>query len=260
MKKAQDFKLETSFALLLIGLPFSGKTNAAFQFPNPYILDADDKLANAVRRNTSKDFHFDCPLRDDNDKPVPHEQRWEHSVRCLNVAAAPNNGIDTIVIDSASAMSDFLTAHILRFPAAGKSLIVGGEKVMDQSMWRPFQDLWKKLIMGLRASGKLIVVICHEDIDKDEATGIMMHRPLIPGALKNMFASMFTDVWRCETQQVPDPSKPGQMMTKYLIRTQPTAKMALGNSLGLPAEFVMSWEELSKKLTMPAQKATTITA
>jgi len=223
------------------------------EFPSPYFFDADDKLANAVQRHPGKKFFWDNGLRNSAGGPIEGPKRWENAVKCLKEAwVSPE--VETIVIDSGSSLSTFLIEHILQFPSTAKTtLMVGGIKVMDQSMWMPFRDLWTRLIMACRASGKLTVLIMHEESDKDEESGTFVHRPLIPGQLKNNIGGLFTDVWRTETKQVMGKN---QIETRYFVRTQPTSKMALGNSLGLPAEFKFTTKAF--KDALDAVKAKTV--
>lgn len=245
MRESTDFAAGTNFALLLIGAPLSGKTNLAMQFPDPYFFDADDKLANAVSRHKGKRFWYDNGLRDDKDVAVLGPKRWARATECIKTACLDPK-VGTIVLDSATSLSDFLMDHILQFPSTAKvPLTVGGEKVMDQSMWGPFRDLWRRLIMMCRSSGKLVILIMHEKFEKDEASGSMIYTPCISGQLQSNIAGYFTDVWRAE-------NKPGQLNGKpivsYYVRTQPSARMALGNSLGLPAEFTFTFEDFKKQL------------
>lgn len=256
MLTSNQFSLNTSIAVLLLGPPLSGKTNVAFQFPDPYFLDCDDKLTNAVVRNAGKKFWYDCPLRKAVNKvgggtefvAVEDILRWEESVSRLKEAGASPD-VKTIVIDSVTSLNAMIFQHILRFPSTAKvPLQVGGIKVMDQSMWGPYRDLWTRLIMGLRGTGKLVVCIAHDTVDKDEITGTLSYRPSWAGQLKDTGAGLFTDVWHCESRNVPDPTKSGQMKTEYFVRTHPTPMMALGNSLGLPREFSFTWEKFKSYL------------
>lgn len=235
-----DFKAKPSFALLLQGPPLSGKTNVAMQFPRPYFLDADDKLLNAVMLNKDKKFFFDCPLRNSKGVVEP-EKRWDYSIACIKEACASPE-VDTVVIDSVTSLGTILTQHILQYPSTSKvELKVGGMKVMDMSMWGPYRDLWTRLIMYVRGSGKMAVFCAHEVTDKDEISGAMSYRPSFQGQLKDTGAGLFTDVWCTETRQVMQDGKPA---TEYLIRTQPTSMRALGNSLKLPATFKFDWQTI----------------
>lgn len=252
MLSSNQFSLNTSIAVLLLGPPLSGKTNVAFQFPDPYFLDCDDKLTNAVARNSGKKFWYDCPLRKLNKEGqfvgVEDILRWEEAVARLKEAGSSPE-VKTIVIDSVTSLNAMIFQHILRFPSTAKvPLQVGGIKVMDQSMWGPYRDLWTRLIMGLRGTGKIVVCIAHDTVDKDEITGTLSYRPSWAGQLKDTGAGLFTDVWHCESRNVPDTTKSGHMKTEYFVRTHPTPMMALGNSLGLPREFSFTWEKFKSYL------------
>lgn len=247
-----QFKAKPQFALLLMGPPLTGKTNVVFQFPGLYVNDADDKLSSAVNRNPGKEFFYDCPMRNDDGSVVPEELRWEKGVAQIKAAVADPR-VKTIALDSGTAIGHNLINHILRFPSTAKApLMIGGMKVMDMSMWGPYRDLWTKLIMGLRATGKLVIVVMHDVADKDEVTGAINYRPSFAGQLKDYGAGLFTDVWHTETRAKiqDDRSKPGFGLptTEYYIRTAPRSNMPLGTSLGLPAEFVFTWEQLRSKL------------
>lgn len=251
-----QYSAATQFALLLIGPPLAGKTNVAMNFPDPYFLDADDKLANAAARHPGKRFWYDCPLRRDGKTSIPLPEQWGYVSECIN-AAIKVPEIRTIVLDSATALSDMLIAHILKF---GTKLTIAGQPSMEMQHWGPFAAIWKKLIMGIRASGKMLVLISHERVIEDQLNGSKSIGPLIGGSLKDNLGSMFTDVWHAEHRTKPNREKPGQMTTEYFVRTQPFANMTLGTSLkDLPAEFVVTPEEVLKRvpnLTPPTQPPT----
>jgi hypothetical protein len=242
MQPHTSYKPGLSFALLLIGPPLSGKTNAAMTFPVPYIFDADDKMGNAIKRlPADKVFYFDRALVDAKGLPVPPEKQWGHAVECIK-AACLSPDIQTIVVDSITNLATMLINHIL---ASGASkLKIAGEAAMDMQCWTPFQNLMTKLIMMIKSSGKYTIFTCHEAVEKDEITGALSYKPLIQGALKDKIAGMFTDVWHTEATQVLGAGN--KLETKFFVRTAPTARMALGNSLGLPTEFTVSWDELLK--------------
>lgn len=239
------YAAKPSFALLLQGPPLSGKTNVAMAFPDPYFLDADDKLANAVKRYPGKRFWYDCPARRNGEIAIELKDQWAYGAECIN-AAIKSTDIKTIVLDSGSAIGDMIIAHILKF---GTKLTIAGRPSMEMQHWGPYQDIWKATVMGIRASGKKLIVIVHDSITEDALTGETIVRPLIKGALKDGFGGMFTDIWHAETKVKPDPKKPGQMTTEYYVRTTPNAKFTLGNSLtDLPSEFVVTEEEIKRRI------------
>jgi hypothetical protein len=183
---------------------------------------------------------------------IDEKDQWQYAADCIN-AALKIPEIRTIVIDSVTSASDMLIHHILKF---GTKLTVAGRPTMEMQHWGPFQMIWKQLIMGIRASGKMLVVICHERLVEDGLSGATMLRPLIGGTLKDNLGGMFTDVWHAENRIKPDLKKPGEFVTGYYVRTRPTTQITLGTSLDdLPAEFEVTEEELMKRipgLTPPA--------
>lgn len=256
MNSSAQFAQQVQFALLLMGPPFSGKTNIAFQFPDPYFLDCDDKLGSAVRRNPGKEFYWDCPLRGDKGHVVDPINRWNRSITLLKAAVADPR-IKTIVIDSGTALQGFLIDYIVQQPSTAKTpLTVGGEKVMDRSMWGPYRDLLTKLILGLRACGKYVIFCMHDLVDKDEDTKTTFIRPSFGGALRDTAGGLFTEHWHTETRQAPDLKNPGQFTIEYFVRCAPRSTMPLGTTMGLPPEFVFTWKAMAERLAYIAPQPT----
>lgn len=237
MKTHSEFTQKRDFALLLIGPPLSGKTNVAMCFDSPYFLDCDMKLGNAVSRSKNKPFFYDTiDVDTETNASVPDEKRWERlTTLCKTNCLKPE--VKTIVIDSLTKVSQYLIDHILA--TSGSKLSVGGVKVPEQQHWQPYKLLLTRFISALRGTGKLVIFVCHEIVDKDEITGQLVYRPLLSGQLRDSIGAYFTDVWRCETEQIGT-------TTRYYVRTTPTARMALGTSLNLPSTFNFTWEEFQK--------------
>lgn len=241
MKTQSDYVPQNDFGLLLVGPPLSGKTTVAMQFPDVYVISTDHKLKNAIQRlPAGKKWWYDYVDVDDFGRSVPYHEQWARATTLLKNACVDPQ-IRTIVWDNLTDLSGMLQAHIIA--NGGSKLVVGGEKVMEQTHWQPFKLLLQRSIALARGSGKVFIVCCHEVIDKDEISGMMVYRPLVPGQLRDHLGGFFTDVWRCETDVVP--GKP----IRYFVRTVPTPRMSLGRSVaGLPDEFVFDWDTFSKLL------------
>lgn len=231
MKSNTEFKPSNDFALLLVGPPLAGKTNVAMCFPTPYFISTDRKLQNAVARHPGKKFFYDYI-------DAEPAKRWTQLTELLK-AAGQNPEIQTIVIDNLTDVCTYLIDHIIA--NGGTKLTVGGEKVMEMTHWQPFKILLTRLITVGKSMGKMFIVCAHEAVEKDEVTGVLNYKPLIPGSMQNQLGAYFTDVWRCETEQV------GKEVS-YIVRTTPTPRMALGNSLNLPSTFKFTWTEFNNYL------------
>lgn len=221
MKPAKEYKTNANFGLLLIGPPKSGKTHLALSFPKPVVLDCDGNLAAVIRRGTT-DFLYENPNVDEAGKELTPPQRWKACCDFLKEAIAlPEEQCQTIVIDGLSIMVNYLIDTL----STQSKLMVGGEKVMDQTLWQPFRNKIQQYMLQGRASSKMFIVNCHEDIIRDEQSGaVVAYRPLIPGQLKQNLAGLFSDCWRTEAKVL------GQKV-KFLVRVAPKNQMQIGNSL-----------------------------
>lgn len=237
---SSDYK-GTDLALLLLGGPKTGKTVAAGAFPDPYFLCLDGNIGPTLRFHPNKRIDFDYGDRTLDGKILPIEQQWDHVVNVLSKTVATRPEYKTVIIDHAGRLSDMLCAKIIAGPSAEKDLIVGGIKTMTMHMWYPYKMLMERYISIMRQLGKILILICHTKSEKDEVLGTVRYVPALPGQFGDVVGGLFTDVWCCETKN----SAGG---VSYVIRTMPTPRMQLGNSLGLPAEFEMSWETLAAKL------------
>lgn len=246
MKSAADFKPSSEFALLLLGPPFSGKTNVLMSFPEPYIISTDKKLSNAVARHPGKQFWYDYVSEDtESGVGIPEAKRWDR-LTDLIVKAKDKPG-KTLGIDNLSDVGMWLISYILSQPSGDrKKLMVGGQQVMDQAHWGPYATLLERFIWACRASGKMVVVCCHETIKEDKLTGTLHYKPSIQGQLQDRLGKIFTDTWRC----VVETTATGP---RYRVQTVPDSRSELGSSVqGLPARFDFSWEELDKRLNPKA--------
>lgn len=180
---------DTSTAILLVGDPGTRKTTLALHAPRPYIFDMDHNLA-APARFTKRQHHYDQSSVNDAGIPIPPAQQYKHLNECL--AAAVNSPIiDTIILDSFTTLSDILIAEIRR----------QDPKIADPTIplriqdWGKFAYLFKEIIMRLRHTGKIIICIAHQKVEKDEADSKFKTFLNIPGNNANYISGLFTDVW-----------------------------------------------------------------
>lgn len=272
MKSGTSFNMGASFALLLIGPPKGGKTVFATCFPDPWILDADNNLAGALRYHEDRGapllpFWYDDPNVEEKtvDSVVtelsrPLHQRWDASIKAI-MEAVKDPDVKTIVADGLTLLAQYLEAHILANSQQGngmKDLVIAGEKVMNQSHWNPFKSMMFKLIMACRSARKPFIMTCHEITEVNEGGAVVAYRPLISGQLRGNLAGLFTDCWRLETSTCPINAKTHPLGTKHAVRFAPRNLMQIGNSLGIKVpeldvtnkSRVQVWKELAPFLRM----------
>jgi hypothetical protein len=253
MKTQTDLNPNAGFALLLIGAPKTGKTTLSMAMPDPYFLDCEGNLQAAARRYPGKRFWYDRVDIDDAGVEVPETLRWKRAMELID-KARQHPEVKTIVVDTLNRLSEWLCEMLVNDPMqATKPLVIGGMKCMTQSHWFPFSTTMRRFVGALRSiPDKLIVCNCHEKTDKDEVLGTLLYKPALGGQNADHIGGMFTDVWRCVAEACAV-DKAWPFGVKYMVRTMPTPRMQLGNSLGLPADFVFTWDEVAKRIQANSQ-------
>ena len=223
MKPSTAYSTKQNLSVLLVGEQKAGKTNIMFAFPDPYILDCDRNLARAVRVSGGKKFWFDDPYVDDKGQPLAEKDLWNNAVKCLK-EAAKSPEVRTICIDGLAALADMLIAHILAEALRNEGKKLDRMRIQD---YQPLKTLMTSLVLGLRSTGKYLVVTSHQKTDKDELTGRIRYTLNMPGSLSENFGGFFTDVWAAV-------SRPGPSGTLYELHTRPTGyHVNLGTTLQL---------------------------
>ncbi len=230
MKQIFTYASESRLRVLLQGPPGSGKTTTASQFPKAYIADCDANLAGALRWLTAT--KKELPVGYDTIDEVEPKLRFTHLIKCVAEAAA-SPAIETIVLDSATKISDYIMAHVL---------LKQGKSQMEMTSWGFYLAFWKDLIAQLSTAKKHLVLLVHEKVEKDEMEQSLKYFLAIPGQFGGIAGALFTDVWRAEaeTKGFGLAAK-----TEYSIRASPSHKFQLKNSLGLPPTFPFNWETIS---------------
>lgn len=237
MQTIDTYTKETYLRLLLQGAPGTGKTTLACHFPGCYIADCDINLAGPLRwlkaNNGTLPLGYDIIDRDDEGKEVEPIDRYQRLIKCL-ATAIQNPDVQTIVIDSATKLSDYMLLEVQR---------QHGKKEMSIALWGAYLMLWKHLLSRISAQRKHFVLICHERVEKDEIDMSLKYFVLVPGQMGNIIGSLFSDVWRTEVSTAGIPPK-----YSWNLRTMPDTKFALKNSLGLPPIMQFNWKLIEEKL------------
>ena len=160
-KKPSELEYVTTIKMLVYGQPGIGKSTMALSAPNPVLFDFDGGVQ---RVNVA----FQCPTL--------QVKSWEEALQALEELKGGGVPCNTIVIDTAGKMLDFMSDYIMRNDSKMRmrdgSLSLkgyGARKVMFQNFLR------EVAIMG-----KNIVFVAHEREEKDGETKVV--RPEIGGS------------------------------------------------------------------------------
>lgn len=228
--------------ILLQGPPGSSKTTLALQFPNPGIIDCDNNLGGPVRwlRKNNPDqiprIIYETVNIDDKGVLVEPRVRYDR-FKTLVKAMVANPAVETIIIDSATYVSDYIQGDIQRQNSRK-------ENEFQQSDWLAYLWAWKNLCTQLRSvKGKLFILTAHERPEKDEVSGVIKYFIALPGQIRDIIGGLFSDVWHMEAEEVAGKHE-------FVVRTMPNGRYSLKNSFpGMPVKFKAEWKEIAKFYT-----------
>lgn len=232
--------------LILQGSSGAGKTTIAAQFPGAYIIDIDVNLGGTLRFLQEKKLPlpigFDVldrnenVLKDGKPTPVPMPDRYQRLVKLL-VEAEANPLVQTVVIDSATGLSEILIAEVLR---------IQQKSTMSKQEWGYFGNCGRQFLGTLSMMRKHIVLIAHEKLKENE-TGQVNYPIKVawPGQVGQNIGIWFTNVWRAQVKIQPSGLTNSY---KWEIETLPSQKYELKNSLGLPSTFEFKWDIIQAAL------------
>lgn len=206
MRPISDYNSNLGTAVLLTGGAGTGKTSMGLRlFRNVYCFVADPNFKSGVNyltqlKQSGNIVGFDYAALDANNKELKVDQRYSHMLTCLNTAEADPK-VETIFMDSAIFIEDIIKARICLAKDEGSIRLEGF------TQWGQLILFWKQLIMGLRTSGKKVIMAAHESKEQDEADKVYKYQIAVDGQIRSKFPAIFSDVIRCEINE-PQINKP----------------------------------------------------
>lgn len=187
---------EESLAILLWGPPKSGKSVLASQFPGLEYICLEKGLM-SVRglmakagglkdfplymvdeaETTDPDFLAFCPKHG-------KSNAWTKA-KALFKAICDKAGPDkTIVLDNLSRASEYLLAHIRK---------LNGREKLEIQDWMTFTNEMMNLMDPLKSTKARVILIAHEQYDKDEVQGDIVKSIFMPSKTKHRIPSLVSD-------------------------------------------------------------------
>jgi hypothetical protein len=231
IRVSEPFKdIKKPVTLLLKGEPGTGKTYKSVCFPSPALFSFDMNLV-GLRKHSKEildDLQVVNPRTDLVGARVAPTLVWDTFVLKLErVLRDPS--IKTIIIDSLTTMGDCLMNKVIGTNSPTKSI--------TQQDWGDFGRYLSWLGENLMCAPDLdkhVVMIAHEQLDKNELTQEVKHYLNIGGRMKTSYDLYFTDCWRCLVKQTGSG-------VAYYVRTCTSATANAKCSFNLPVEF--DWDK-----------------
>lgn len=247
--KLSSLKTSNRSAVLFIGPPGTAKTTTCTQLSRPIIFNTDNNYKGAVlyaRDNHLKDdAEIIVPHIKEDGSIVPRQDRFNELSKLVSAAIASPD-YDTIVIDSLTTFADYA------FDEVRRQQKVPLDSAMQIQQWGAFAALCKHFFIGLKSSGKQVIVTGHVEAREDESTEgskVLLKYLSFPGQLRETLAGLFDEVWIASIE--PKVVNGVQKHIRYL-RTQPDsfreAALGLKSAVGIGAKFELDYKKLQELL------------
>jgi GTPase SAR1 family protein len=181
--------------LLLYGPMGSGKTNLLRTARQPVLLHSFDPGGTKTVRDEIKAGQIIADTRYEVEDPMNPTafQAWDNEYHRLKNGGVFNK-IGTFAIDSGTTWSSAAMNVILK--RAGRP-----GSTPQQNDYLPTMVLLENAIKDMTSLPCDVILICHEDTDKDEASGRLYVGPLFIGKLKYRIPILFDEVYYATTKE-----------------------------------------------------------
>jgi phage nucleotide-binding protein len=221
MNNLNDLSSSQHLKVLVYGDSGVGKTCSIATMPGPiFMFDFDQKISSLAsflkvsNKEKLKEVDYDAFGHDPTKKGRPI-QRFEGSlVGAKKAIEAGEFKYKTVVLDSLTTFAEELMREIIKNNPGLKRAI---ENVPSLQDYMVLNIEFKRIVNQLLSLPLNVVVIAHASTDKDENTGQIKVKPLLPGKLADQLPVVFPELYRAFVAQQDGKSS-------FLLQTRPDGK------------------------------------
>lgn len=242
--KLSELKTKGLIKALIYGQPGSGKTCFACSFPGPILLlDFDNKASSAARFYAKQPELLGQIEVVNLSASFAQSPLVEMNKIVTELSAQQKSGTyayKTLILDSITTFSSACLKHIVD-TNPGVNRVKSAQGVQPgPSDYGILKREFQRLIPGLLTLDMNVVMLGHEEVDKDELTGELIRGVQMDGSFSQQLPIYFEEVWR---SYVDDKGV-------HKLQTKPDHKYSKLRSQipGLPNVIDMKYDGIAKLL------------
>lgn len=249
--KMSEMSNVNRLVILLYGKPMVGKTVLASQFPNPTFIELDGKMTSVMtsRNMSGANFDFDVFSIDEAETTDPDfielcgkgfakQAAWLKVRKLTEVLLDKLPQDSTLVIDSITRLSEHLI-HFIEKTTNHKPI-----QLQDWNSFTMHLAEYRDLLRSFRAKCN-VIIIGHEQIDKDELTGEIERALYLPTKQRYRLPAIADEAWllRAETKIVG-----GKRKSQRILQVVPDRMTASGSCSWIPNINSPTYEKIKPYL------------
>jgi hypothetical protein len=197
---AKNISLENYyFKILLVGAPKTGKTHFIGTFDKPsYVFDFDDGMLTVLGKDIEFDTFQDSNLMQPLAFTLAQKKLIEiqNTLKSENKLRVNNKEVFLISVDGSTMLQEVIMNRVLfQKGRAGQMPQIGEMGSNDYSAVRVEYQNFISQIVALPCH---IIIVCHDEPEKDQVTGAISVKPALIGRLSTTIGGRFDFVFRTE--------------------------------------------------------------
>lgn len=232
--------------ILLIGPPLVGKSVLSSQFPKPTFISMDGNMSSilSMRAQHRLDFNMRVFSIDEAETTDPEflelcpkfqkMSAWDKVKKLVSVISRQMKADETLVIDPLTRLCEYLVNHIEK--------MTNHHPIQIQD-WMTFTDELLGFFDMIKSSARQcnVIIIAHDQIEKNEVTGDWTRLLLIPSRLRYRIPSIATDYlyYKVDVRGAQNSRK-----VKRILQTAPDPMIVTGSRFLIPDIESPTYEKL----------------
>lgn len=182
-KKPSQLEIRPTIKVLIYGEPGIGKSTLALSAPRPVVFDFDG----GIQRVNAAHQVDTLQIRDGRDENGNYKLAWQFVLDALQELRTAGSQYDSIIIDTAGKMLDYMSDYIIKTDRTQKHLMTKSDGTLSMQGFGVRKQMFLQFLRDCSMLGKHVIFVAHakEDKKKKGAEDFIFIRPDVGGSSVN---------------------------------------------------------------------------